>query len=93
MALEAESADGVSLPDLVSEVVALRPRTAGPRDPASRLADELAYDIALVHLCDRLRVEHALTGDRAGPIARRQSEIEIGRRLPTLGRLNEPADY
>ena len=87
-ALQEKVADGRPLPDLVSEVVALRPTAGVWGDVAARLGDQLAYDVALVQLCDRLGVAHALTGDLAGPLARRQAEIEIMGLLPSLGDFN-----
>jgi hypothetical protein len=76
---------------LVGEVLARRavlleaPREAGGRvGVAERIGDALAYDAALVHLCDRLGIEHELTGESAGPGPRRRAEQMLAGHLPSV---------
>ncbi|MBO0728969.1 MAG: hypothetical protein J2P57_06890 [Acidimicrobiaceae bacterium] len=74
------------VPELVALVLARRADVSGDtagRAP-SRLGDALSYDAALVHLCDRLGIEHDLLGPEAGPAARRQTEERLAGRLPAL---------
>ena len=44
----------------------------------------LAYDAALVRLCNRLGVEHDLMGGWPGLEARQQAEARLAERLPAL---------
>ncbi|HET6809411.1 MAG TPA: hypothetical protein VFH50_00205 [Acidimicrobiales bacterium] len=77
-----ESAPSVS--DLVRSVMVLRARLgagAGPTVGAEaevpapqRLADQIAYDVALVRACERLGISHRLTGD--GPVAPERERVE-----------------
>jgi len=53
-------------------------------NPADRVGDGLAYDVALVRLCDRLGVEHDLTGDGDGVSARDGAEARLADRLPSI---------
>lgn len=52
------------------------PAAGSPSDlPApERLADQLAYDVALVRACERLGIRHGLTGD--GPVAPERERVE-----------------
>jgi hypothetical protein len=52
--------------------------------PADRVADCLAYDAALVRLCDRLQLAQDLTVDGETHSARRRVEARLAERLPTL---------
>ena len=70
--------------DLVSRVVVLRATASSGSSGAARLDDALAYDVALVHLCDRLGISHDLTGELAGPEARRRAERLVSERIPSL---------
>lgn len=56
-----------TLSDLVSQALVLRAAASTGGNSAARLGDALAYDMALVHLCDRLGIKHDLTGELAGP--------------------------
>ena len=51
---------------------------------ADRVADSLAYDAALVRLCNRLRLEQDLTGGGDTHTARVGAEARLAERLPTL---------
>jgi hypothetical protein len=48
------------------------------------VAESLAYDAALVRLCNRLEVDHDLTGDGDARTARVRAEARLAERLPTL---------
>jgi hypothetical protein len=69
--------------------------TVRPGQAADRVADCLAYDAALVRLCDRLELEQDLTGDGDTRAARRHAEARLAERLPTIAAAlgsREPAD-
>lgn len=84
MALAEKDEPDRSIDHLVSEALARREALAAHGDTAARLAAALAYDTVLVSLCDALGVEHELTGDKAGPPARRKAERALAAVLPTL---------
>ncbi len=84
MALAEEHEPDRSVDHLVAEVLARREPLAAHGDAATRLAVALAYDTALVRLCDTVGVEHELTGEKAGPEARRKAERALAQVLPTL---------
>ena len=77
-----ESAPSVS--DLLQSVLALRARLGAGPGPApgtaselpapERLADQLAYDVALIRACDRLGIPQDLTG--GGPVAPERERVE-----------------
>ncbi len=73
-----------TLSDLVSQALVLRAAASTGGNSAARLGDALAYDMALVHLCDRLGIKHDLTGELAGPGARRRAERLVSERIPSL---------
>ena len=59
------------------------------------MADCLAYDAALVRLCDRFELEQDLTGDGDTRAARMHAEARLAERLPTIAAAlgsPEPAD-
>jgi hypothetical protein len=84
LALAGDDASDISLSDLVSRAVALRATATGSGNSASRIGDALAYDVALVHLCDRLGISHDLAGEFAGPEARGRAEQLVLERIPSL---------
>ncbi len=84
LALAEEHEPHRSIDRLVSEALTRREALATHGDAASRLAVALAYDTVLARLCDALGVRHELTGERAGPYARRQAERALADVLPTL---------
>jgi len=52
---------------------------------ADRIGDALRYDVALIHLCERLSIEHGMTGEQTGPeVRRRRAEEKLADRLPSL---------
>jgi hypothetical protein len=78
---------------LVSEALIHRARLSDPRrgapgshpgPAADRVADSLAYDVALVRLCERLQLEQDLTADGDVRTARVRAEARLVERLPTL---------
>lgn len=72
------------LPELVGHLLACRSRLSAGGHAADRLARMLTYDVALVRLCDRVGVEHDLTGDLADPDGRRQVEERLAGKVPRL---------
>ncbi|HET6964971.1 MAG TPA: hypothetical protein VFH58_09390 [Acidimicrobiales bacterium] len=84
MALAEQHEPDRSVDRLVSEVLTRREALRSHGDAASRLAVALAYDSVLVRLCDALGVAHELTGEQAGPQARRKAERALSEVLPTL---------
>lgn len=78
--------------DLVSRVITRRaamstdPTTGRSRGSAAstRLGDALYYDAALVHLCERLGIDHNLVGEQAGPTARGEAERRLVEAMPAL---------
>ena len=85
LALESDEHADSSVPALVNEALARRVDLECGGDAASRLARALAYDVILVRLCEQVGVPHDLTGESAGPSARRQAERKLAVRLPELG--------
>jgi hypothetical protein len=87
LALEEDRAErDRPLLDLVAGVLVrrahMREATGGPAD---RIGDALRYDVALIHLCEHLSIEHEITGEHAGPeVRRRQAEEKLADRLPSL---------
>jgi hypothetical protein len=53
-------------------------------DAADRVGDALAFDAALVRLCDRLDIEHDLTDGSPAPDARTVAESRLAARLPSI---------
>lgn len=84
LALTREEEADTPLDDMVAEVLARREALARPGDSAARLAAALAYDSALVRLCRRVGVAHELTGELAGPQARRRAELALAEVVPTM---------
>ncbi len=70
--------------DLVSRAVSLRPSREGNASSADRIADWLAYDVALVRLCERLGVEHGMLDGDAGPASRARAEHLVATQMPSL---------
>jgi hypothetical protein len=78
---------------LVSDALSCRANLTGARRSqpgrrsgpvAERVADTLAYDAALVRLCNRLELQHDLTGDGDARTARVRAETRLAERLPSL---------
>jgi hypothetical protein len=77
---------------LISDALTYRAHLAGVREgpaerpsrAADRIADCLAYDAALVRLCDRLDIQQELTADSDTGLARKRIEARLAERLPTL---------
>lgn len=92
LALEQEEGGDRPVGELVSDVLATRSVLSefaaasgtGLRGPADRIGDSLAYDAALVRLCERLGIDHQLTSDTAGPAARPFAERRLAERLPSI---------
>ncbi len=84
LALAEEHEPDHSVDRLVSEALSRRPALAAHGDAATRLAMALAYDTVLVRLCDALGMQHELTGEKAGPQARRKAERALAAVVPTL---------
>jgi hypothetical protein len=84
LALAAEEPEAYSVAELVSRAVTAQAHLHAGHDSATRLANSLAYDVALVRLCERLGVEHELAGESAGPIARRNAEMLLLEHMPSL---------
>lgn len=70
--------------DLVSRAVSLRPSRDAGASSAERIADWLAYDVALVRLCEHLGVEHGMLDGDAGPASRARAEMLVTTRMPSL---------
>ena len=79
-----QEGDGTDLTiaELVSDAISCRSQLTGfpggtrssrRQGVAERIGDSLAYDAALVRLCYRMSLEQELTGDAAGPDARRSA--------------------
>jgi hypothetical protein len=83
--LRAALADPSSLTvaDLVADLGAKRKRLGTGYNAVTRLADALAYDVALVRLCERLNVGVELPAD-AGSGTRRRLEALLLDRFPTI---------
>lgn len=79
--------------DPVAELLARRTRLSDDGDAATRLARAIAYDLALIRLCEQLGVDNPMTGPMAGPVARRETESLLSSRVPKLQRvLERPID-
>ena len=74
-----------SLDAAASDAATRRQQLRHADDAATRLAAELAYDVALAELCRQLGLDHDLAGEKAGPLARRCVERRLATVLPTLG--------
>ena len=85
MALESDDQGDQTTSELVSRALSRRSDLESGGDAASRLARALAYDVTLVRLCERLGIEHDMTGPAAGPPARRHVERALAAKLPDLG--------
>lgn len=72
--------------DLVSRALSVRPAGLGRASSADRLADWLAYDVILVHLCERLEVKHRMLDPDAGPVSRNEAERLVAQKLPFFSR-------
>jgi hypothetical protein len=93
MALADDESDALSLADLLARAVSLRSALLGVGDPAARIASAVAYDVALTRVCERVKVPHDLTSERAGPEARYKAESQLLDHMPSLGgvlTLDEP---
>lgn len=71
---------------LVSQLIAARPHGRATDSAEDELADWLAYDAALVRLCDRLGVPHGMLGPDSGPATRSRAEELVAERVPAIGR-------
>lgn len=80
---------GVEDSDPLARALARRSELGVDGDAATRLARSIAYDVALVRLCEQLGLEHAMTGPMAGPAARQETERMLAARLPRLNRALE----
>ena len=87
---------GELVTDVLSNRAALigspRSTARAQRGPADRIGDALAYDAALVRLCDRLKIRHEFVGERAGPMARHQAEERLAERIPSIAAALEEDD-
>lgn len=72
--------------DPVDHLLGRRSGLDGPGDAATRLARSIAYDVALVELCERLGIEHPMMGPMAGPVARHETELLLSARIPKFDR-------
>ncbi len=76
--------------ECVTEAMAYRARLAGGaataagRRAADRIGDELAYDAALVRLCQRLAIPHDFLADGPPEDTRRDAEARLTARLPSI---------
>lgn len=84
LALAEDSMTDRSVPEMAHDLPALRADLETPTDAAGRLAASISYDVVLARLCDRYGVAHDLTGDSAGPVARRRAEAALAAVVPTL---------
>ncbi len=84
MALEQEPVSDQPVGDLVSRALSLRPFRDGAAPSADRIAGWLAYDVALVRLCEHLGVDHGMLDGEAGPASRARAEILLAARMPSL---------
>jgi hypothetical protein len=73
-----------SLADMVRDALAFRVALGAGAGSAARIGDALTYDVTLARLCERLQIDHDLTGETAGLEARRRAEDMIAARLPVL---------
>lgn len=83
MALDQEAPLHQPVGDLVSRALSLRPRDTNASS-AERVAGWLAYDVALVRLCEYLGVEHGMLDGDAGPSSRARAEVLLATRMPSL---------
>jgi hypothetical protein len=84
MALDEDSETHESVTELVGYAVSCRAKLERGGDAATRLARALAYDVALVRLCEELEVAHEMLGPHAGTLAREETERRLADRLPLL---------
>jgi hypothetical protein len=87
MALEDDDSRDSSVSELVARLAMLRSGLESAGDPAARIGDAVYYDVTLVRLCERLRIDHDLTGDTAGPVARTRAESLLAGEVPSLAPL------
>jgi hypothetical protein len=77
-----------TLVELVSEALSCRayfaPTDAHGRGAADRIGDALAYDAALVRLCQRLSVQHDFWSDSPPGDVRQEAEQRLAARLPSI---------
>jgi hypothetical protein len=81
---DAETYASPPISDLISRAVANRSMLASAPSHQDRVEAALAYDVALVRLCERLQIDHDLAGELAGPDARLRAECFLMARLPSL---------
>jgi len=79
-----DPAEPADLAGLISRAITCRARLSADGDVAARLAGSLAYDVALIRLCERIQLSHDMLGTRAGPVARQETEQRLAGRLPSL---------
>ena len=84
LALAGDEPTESTLSDLVSQAVALRGMASAGASGAAGIGDALAYDVALIHLCERLGISHNMTGELAGPVARQRAERLVSELMPSL---------
>lgn len=84
LALASDERPPVSVATMVQDALVHRFVRGVGQGSAERVGDALTYDVTLVHLCERLGIEHDLAGETAGPEARRRAEDAIAARLPSL---------
>lgn len=84
MALQSDDRQSDSLTDMVRDALSYRLALGQGEGSAARIGDALTYDVTLARLCERLQIDHDLTGETAGPEARRRAEDGIAARLPSL---------
>lgn len=71
-----------SVGELVSQALSARPTSTDGAPTADRVADWLAYDMILVHLCDRLGIEHRMLDPDSGPASRTRAEDLVAEKVP-----------
>jgi hypothetical protein len=84
MALATDDRQSDSLADMVRDAMSYRVALAEGEGSAARIGDALTYDVRLARLCERLQIDHDLTGETAGREARLRAEDMIAARLPLL---------
>lgn len=84
MALAHEPPADQPVGDLVSRALSLRPSREGAATSADLIAEWLAYDVALVRLCEHLGVDHGMLDGEAGPASRTRAETLLAARMPSL---------
>ncbi len=82
MALAQDEPFDGTVGELVSRALSLRPSSAGGQPYPDRIADWLAYDVALVRLCEKVDLEHGMLEPQAGPASRATAESLLASRIP-----------